>query len=185
MEPRPKQPGSRAWKVLRIMSICMELGGHGARSSQVVPVVKNPPANTGDKRDQVPSLGLDNPLEEEMVTHSSILTWRIPWAEQPGGVQSMWLPRVGHDGSDLAQRRGPGMSSQRRWHWSQVFKKERKQGNLELESGLYWFSDDGCARLGAERTNSCEFSGSPKAVRLSFSRWDRLPKEAACDEGGL
>ena len=116
-----------------------------------------------------------------MATHSSNLAWRIPWTEEPGGLQSMWLPRVGHDWSGLAQHRGPGMSSQRRWHWSQVFKKERKQGNLELESGLYWFTDDGYALLGTERTDSCMSSvgllrltdwvsqgeiGSPKRLRV-------------------
>ena len=37
-----------------------------------------------------------------MATHSNILAWRIPWTEEPGGVQSMGLQRVGHDGSNLA-----------------------------------------------------------------------------------
>ena len=43
------------------------------------------------------SLGWDDPLEEGMATHSSILVWRIPWTEEPGGLQSMGLQRVGHD----------------------------------------------------------------------------------------
>ena len=38
---------------------------------------------------QVPSLGREGPLEKEMATHSSILAWRIPWTEEPGGLQSM------------------------------------------------------------------------------------------------
>ena len=42
-------------------------------------------------------LGWEDPLEEEMTTHSSILAWRIPWIEEPGGLQSMGLQRVGHD----------------------------------------------------------------------------------------
>ena len=42
----------------------------------------------------VRSLGHKDPLEEEMATHSSILDWRIPWAEEPGGVQSMDSQRV-------------------------------------------------------------------------------------------
>ena len=42
------------------------------------------------------SLGLEDPLEEGMATHSSILAWRIPWAEEPGGLQSMGLQRVRH-----------------------------------------------------------------------------------------
>ena len=39
----------------------------------------------------------EDPMEEEMETHSSILAWEIPWTEAPGGLQSMGLQRVGHD----------------------------------------------------------------------------------------
>ena len=39
------------------------------------------------------SLGREDPLEKEMATHSSILAWEIPWAEKPGGLQSMGLPK--------------------------------------------------------------------------------------------
>ena len=46
---------------------------------------------------QVQSLGQEDPLEKEMATHSSILAWRIPWTEEPGGLQSMGSQRVGHD----------------------------------------------------------------------------------------
>jgi len=41
------------------------------------------------------SLGQEDPLEKEMATHSSILAWRIPWTEEPGGLQFMGLQRVG------------------------------------------------------------------------------------------
>ena len=51
-------------------------------------VVKNPPANAGDMG-SIPGSG--------MATHSSILVWEIPWAEEPGGLQSMELERVEHD----------------------------------------------------------------------------------------
>ena len=46
---------------------------------------------------RVRSLGQQDPLEKEMATHSSILAWKIPWTEEPGGLQSMGSPRVGHD----------------------------------------------------------------------------------------
>ena len=46
---------------------------------------------------QVRSLGGEDPLEKEMETHSSILAWRIPWPEEPGGLQSMGSQRIGHD----------------------------------------------------------------------------------------
>ena len=45
----------------------------------------------------VPSLGWEDLLEEEMATHSSVLSWTIPWTEEPGGLQSMGSQRVGHD----------------------------------------------------------------------------------------
>ena len=52
---------------------------------QVALVVKSLRANAGDIRNEVPSLGQEDPLEEGMATHSSILTWRILWTEEPGG----------------------------------------------------------------------------------------------------
>ena len=45
----------------------------------------------------VQSLGQEDPLEKEMAIHSSILAWRIPWMEEPGGLQSTGLQRVRHD----------------------------------------------------------------------------------------
>ena len=57
-------------------------------------MVQNPPAV---QEMQVRSLGQEDPLEKEMATYSSILAWRIPWTEVPGGLQSMGLCRVGHD----------------------------------------------------------------------------------------
>ena len=45
----------------------------------------------------VQSLGQEDPREKEMTTHSSILAWKVPWVEKPGGLQSMELQRVGHD----------------------------------------------------------------------------------------
>ena len=46
---------------------------------------------------QVQSLGGEDPLEKGMAIHSSFLAWRIPWAEEPGGLQSMGSQGVGHD----------------------------------------------------------------------------------------
>ena len=47
------------------------------------------PANVGDVRDVVRSLGQEDPLEEEIATHFSIFAWRIPWTEEPSRLQSM------------------------------------------------------------------------------------------------
>ena len=57
-------------------------------------VVKNLPANA---REKVRSLDWEDPREKEMTTHSSFLAWRIPWTEEPGGLQAMELQRVGHN----------------------------------------------------------------------------------------
>ena len=59
-------------------------------ASQVVLAVKNPPANAGDVRNVLRSPG------GAMATHSSILTWRIPWTEEPGRIWSIGLQRVRH-----------------------------------------------------------------------------------------
>ena len=60
-------------------------------------MVKNPPANAGDARDMSSIPGLGRSPGGEMATHSSILAWESPWTEEPGGLQSMGSPRVGHD----------------------------------------------------------------------------------------
>ena len=57
-------------------------------------MVKNLPAM---QETWVQFLGQKDPLEKEMATHTSLLAWRIPWKEEPGGLQSMELQRVGHD----------------------------------------------------------------------------------------
>ena len=56
--------------------------------------VENPPAV---RETWVRSLGWEDPLEEGMATHSRILAWRIPWTEEPGGLQSLGSHGVGHD----------------------------------------------------------------------------------------
>ena len=63
-------------------------------ASLVTQAVKNMPAV---QETRVRSLGLEDPLEKEMVIHSSILAWRVPWTEEPGGLQSMRSQRAGHD----------------------------------------------------------------------------------------
>ena len=64
------------------------------RASLMAQTVKRLPAM---RETWVPSLGQEDPLEKEMATHSSILAWKIPWMEEPGGPQSMGSQRIGHD----------------------------------------------------------------------------------------
>ena len=53
-------------------------------------MVKNLPANAGDARDMVQPLGWEDALELEIITHCSILAWKIPWTEKPDRLQSIW-----------------------------------------------------------------------------------------------
>ena len=66
----------------------------GDRASRLISGKKNSPAM---QEMQAWSLGQEHPLEEEMVTHFSILAYKISWTEEPGGLQSMVLQRVRHD----------------------------------------------------------------------------------------
>jgi len=59
-------------------------------------VVKNLPANAGNIRDMGSIPGSGRSLEKEMAAHSSILAWKIPWTEEPGGLKSMGSQRVRH-----------------------------------------------------------------------------------------
>ena len=77
-------------RVLQICctAMCIYISGGSA--------VKNLPAMQEMQQMQVRSLGWEDHLDQEMATHSRILAWRIPWTEEPGGLQSMGTQRVGH-----------------------------------------------------------------------------------------
>ena len=69
---------------------------------------------------QVQNLSWEDPLEEDMATHSSILAWKIPWTEEPGGLQSRGLQRLGHDWAIAHARSVAGTPSPWLWgggHW--------------------------------------------------------------------
>ena len=65
-----------------------------SRASLITEVVKSLPLMWETR---VRSLGQEDPLEKEMAPHSSTLAWKIPWTEEPGGLQSTGSQRVGHD----------------------------------------------------------------------------------------
>ena len=92
--------------LLFVISFCPLL--RSVQASQVPLAVKNPPADAGDVGR---SQGWEDPLEEGMVTHSSVLVWRIPWTEEPGGLQPMGSHRVGHDWSHFARMHAHMFSS--------------------------------------------------------------------------
>ena len=70
------------------------MGPESNGASPMAQRVKNPPAVQETQEIRAQSLGRDDLLEEEMETHSSILAWKIPWTEEPGGLQSLGLQRV-------------------------------------------------------------------------------------------
>ena len=97
-------------------------GPEGARESlQLVPAIRGrySPGDTDSKNlpamqeTWVQSLGQEDTLEEDMATHSSILAWRIPWTEEPGGLQSMGSRRVRHDWNDWARSMHKQMEASR------------------------------------------------------------------------
>ena len=83
--------------------IYLKTVGNG-RASQVALVERKLPVSAGDIRDADPIPGSGRCGEKEMATHSNILGWRIPWTEEPGGLQSMGSQRVRHN-SNLTQPR--------------------------------------------------------------------------------
>ena len=80
------------------MYVTFRMWSHGSSHVVKVPVIKNPPSNAEEVRD----MGGEDPLEEDMAIHSSILAWRIPQTEEPGRIQSMESHTVRHDWSHLA-----------------------------------------------------------------------------------
>ena len=77
-------------------SFVMQLWRTHTGSSQVALLVKNSPANAGDMKDVSLVSGSGGSPGGSMATYSSILAWRIPWTEEPGGLQSIGSHRVGH-----------------------------------------------------------------------------------------
>ena len=96
---------------------------------------------------QVQSLSQEDPLEEDMATYSSTLTWRIPWTEEPGGLQSMGSQRLRHDWSDLAHTNTKPVWGlrHRKKGLSELFKQRAQGGcsecvNLLIDSSALFLS---------------------------------------------
>ena len=87
-KPESKFRGMRARKMLKLVSMCNSERNRGFSAGSVVKMEA-----------WVRSLGREDPLEEGMAIHSRILAWKTPWAEEPGGLQSLGLQRVRHDWS--------------------------------------------------------------------------------------
>ena len=81
----------------------------------------------------VQSLGQEDSREKEMASHSSILTWEIPWIEEPGGLQSMRLQRVGHDLMTKQQQNKQGLYK----YGFDILKQIYVQNIIELDQVLF------------------------------------------------
>ena len=102
-----------SWELL---FLALEITQLTQRASLVAQMVKNLPAI---QETWVRFLGWEDPLEKGMATHSSILTWRNPWTEEPGGLQSMELQRVRHNWATNTHIHTPGSASLQRLHFQQ------------------------------------------------------------------
>ena len=80
------------------------------------------------KETQVRSLGWEDPLEEGMATHCSVLDWRIPWTEEPGGLQSMGSQKVGHYRNDLVSIEFDNKEMRERQRKRKRSKTKRREG---------------------------------------------------------
>ena len=89
------------WATVKWLPYLRKPSGHPLGSTVI-----NLPAVQEHQETHVWSLGWEDPLEEKMAIHSSILAWKIQWKEELGGLQSIGLQRVGHNWSDLAQHSG-------------------------------------------------------------------------------
>ena len=118
-EVKSRREGSR-------VDVVPALAGH---------TVKNLPAM---QETQIWSQSQEDPLEKGMATHSRILAWRIPWAEEPGRLQSMVLQRVGHDwGLRTHMERKNTVDLSNRSYWSRGWQQPEEQENFREECPHY------------------------------------------------
>ena len=129
----------------------------------------------------VQSLGQEDLLEEEMATHFSILAWRIPWTEEPGGLQSLGLQRVRHNWSDLActHRLYSTYGLSRQW----IFKGHLKlwsvffffKGNmLDMSHGIFLVLSKVRSSRGSKKADLASADGCPVGAGCSFHDYSML-----------
>ena len=130
-------------------------------------MVKNLPSNAGDVEDPQ-TMGQEDPLEEETATHSSSFAWRIPWTEEPGGLQSRGLWRVSHDWARVHTLYFPQLSGtiknnpigpQSQMPWRLIFPSARSLG-LDLELLVLW-----------EKLCTCNYSPLCVLSTLGYETW--------------
>ena len=126
-------------------------------ASQVELVVKNLPANAGDRRDAGSILGLGKCPGGGHGDHSSILAYRIPWMWEPGGLWSIGLQRAGHNWSDLAHMHARQKLTQHSEAIIPQFKKKKKKATKDM--GL----------RGKKRSASSSWASASTAVKWADS----------------
>ena len=111
--------------------------------------VKNPPAMQQTQETWVRSLGQEDPLEKEMSTHSSILAWKIPRTEEPGGLQSMGSQRAGHDW--VINNNNAYIQNLGKWYWWAYL--QGRDGDTDIEKGLVDTLGEGKGGMNWESSN--------------------------------
>ena len=104
-------------------------------ASQGGAVVKNPPAMQEIQQMWVWCLGQEDPLEEEMPTHSSILAWKILWTEEPSSLKPVGLQRVRHNLETTQQQQSKIRQDNSNKRWQRIAYLERK---LNMHRGEHW-----------------------------------------------
>ena len=108
-------------------------------------------------------MGQEDPLEEGMATHSSILAWRIPWIEEPGRLQSLWLRRVGHNLATKQEQFTLSTGTGEKWRlvavkdWPMVTQRAQKnpQGNSHGFGG-HGGKEPSCEDESRQLRNQCK-----------------------------
>ena len=117
---------------------------------------------------QVWSLGREDPLEEGMATHSNILAWRIPWTEEPGGLQFIGSHRVGQDWSNLVDRQ-----ADRQLKFLQAASEEEAcQPNSLTPSLLYWHVEQFAYHCVYSSTPSSQDASTACIISMHFLKKD-------------
>ena len=121
----------------------------------------------------VQSLGQEDPLKKEIATHSSILVWRIPWTEEPGGLQPMGSRTVGHAWGNgkttIYLKRYKDKYRRRQWHPTPVLLPGKSHGRRSLVGWSPWgcWGSDTTKRLHFHFSLSCIGEGNGNPLQCS------------------
>ena len=136
-------------------------------------MVKGPLLNVGDARDVVRSLGWEDHLEEEMVTHASILDWRIPWTEEPGRLWPMRWQKFGHNW--VTERRHTHRYTHTQTHTHTHTQSKERGGVWGFRAGnSSWGGSRGGEMLARQKCPMCRQAAQVKKLPLGTRPFSNL-----------